>query len=148
MPRRSTLPQLIAPTVLATIAVYLIFLTWLPSRQDLLPEEAVVSAITPQRNTWFELVLTTGSGSRLTCRTRRGWPPFGPSRCPIEALEPLLGQKVMVLHDGHRPLEIRAGGQLMLNFSAHRKAQVIAWVIAVVLLAFAVWVARMTRRAR
>ncbi len=145
---KASLPQFSAAAVLAAIAVFLVIYTWLPSRDGLQREEAVVSAITPQRNTWFELVLTTNSGVRIACRTRRGWPLLGPSRCPLEAIEPLVGQSVSVLHDGKRPYEIQAGSQIVLDFSAHRKLQMFALVLAGALLVMAVRVAGLTVRSR
>ena len=148
MTQQSSLPQHFAAAVLAAIAVFLALYTWLPSRDGLQLDAAVVSAITPQRNTWFEVALTTSSGKRITCRTRRGWPLLGPSRCPLAAFETLLGQRVSVLHDDQRAFEVRAGSQIVVDYWAHRKQQTIALVLAGLLLVTALRVAGFSFRSR
>lgn len=148
MTQQSSLPQHFAAAVLAAIAVFLALYTWLPSRDGLQLDAAVVSAITPQRNTWFEVALTTSSGKRITCRARRGWPLLGSSRCPLAAYETLLGQSVSVLHDGRRAYEVRTGSQIVVDYWAHRKQQTIALVLAGLLLMTALRVAGFSFRRR
>ena len=62
-----------ATLVFALIAIFLTVYTWLPSRDSLERAEARVTGIAAQANTWHEVEITTSDGTRLTCRTRRGW---------------------------------------------------------------------------
>jgi hypothetical protein len=131
----------IASLVFATIAIFLVIYTWLPARDSLKRGEAKVTNIVSQPNTWYEVEFTTSNGTRITCRARRGWPLAGPNRCPLEKFEHLLGQSVAVMHDGKHPYEITAGNEMVIDYSAHRKAQTIAIVFAGLMLAmaFLVW---------
>lgn len=135
------LTRRLASLVLVAIAVFLVIYTWLPARDGLRSEEAQVSNITPRSNTWYEIELITSNGTRLTCRTRRGWPLLGPSRCPLERFEQLQGQRVTVLLDGQNFYEVKSANELVVDYAAHRKAQIIAIVIAGLMLAmaFAAW---------
>jgi len=69
------------------IALFLATYNWAPARDQLQREQGVVARISPQINTWYEIEITTASGASVTCRTRRGWPLFGPERCPLEKFE-------------------------------------------------------------
>lgn len=129
--------RLIPSLVFATIAIFLVIYTWLPARDSLQRDEARVSNIVSQPNTWYEVELTTSSGTRITCRARRGWPLVGPNRCPLEKFERLLGQSVAVMHDRNHPYEITAGSEIVIDYSAHRKTQMIAIVLAGLMLAMA-----------
>jgi hypothetical protein len=131
-----------ATLVFALIAIFLTVYTWLPSRDSLERAEARVTGIAAQANTWHEVEITTSDGTRLTCRTRRGWPLIGPSLCPLEKFEALRGQGVSVAHDGRRPYEVVAGSQVIVDYSAHRRTQAIAITLAGLMLAMAVLVWR------
>lgn len=134
--------RLFASLIFAAIAVFLVSYTWLPQRQSLQHEDGQITQIIPQPNTWYEVEITTSSGARITCRTRRGWPIAGPDRCPLEKFEQVLGQTVKVRHDGKHPYEVTAGSQVVMAYSAHRKTQLLAVVLAGFMLALAVWVWR------
>ena len=136
--------RLFATLVFAVIAIFLVTYTWLPARNDLQRDEATVTSIIPQSNTWYEVAITTSSGTRITCRARRGWPMAGPNRCPLEKFERLLGQSVAVMHDGTHPYEITDGKEMVIDYSAHRKAQILAIVLAGLMLILAVLVWRRT----
>ncbi|MDP3537499.1 MAG: hypothetical protein Q8S26_02215 [Azonexus sp.] len=131
------LTRRLASLVFVAIAVFLVIYTWLPARDGLRYEEAQVSNIIPRSNTWYEVELTTSTGTRLSCRTRHGWPLLGPSRCPLERFEQLQGQRVTVLHDGQHTYEVKSANELVVDYAAHRRAQIIAIVIAVLMLAMA-----------
>jgi len=134
-------PRLFASFVFAAIALFLVSYTWLPERDSLRSEPGKISRILAQPNTWYEVEITAASGVRVSCRTRRGWPLAGPSRCPLEAFESHLGQSVTVLHDGSRPYEVTADGRMLLAYSAHRQARMIGWAGAglMLIMALAVW---------
>ena len=134
-------PRLFASTVFVAIAIFLVLYTWLPARNSLQREEAKVINIIPQTNTWYKVEIITANGSQITCRTRRGWPLFGPSKCPLEKFEHFLDRNITVMHDGKRPYEVTSGKEMVIDYSAHRQAQTIAIVLAVLMLAmaFLVW---------
>ncbi len=46
------------------------------------------------------------------------------------------------MHDGKRPYEVTAGNETIIDYSAHRKAQIIAIVLAGLMLAMAAFVWR------
>jgi hypothetical protein len=134
--------RLFAAFLFAAIALFLVSYTWLPSRQGLQREDGQVTHITPQANTWYEVEITTASGARITCRTRRGWPIAGPDRCPLDQFERVLGQTVQVSHDGKHPYEVSVGSQTLVAYSAHRKVQMLALALAGFMLVLAAWVWR------
>lgn len=136
--------RLLTSLVFAAIAVFLVGYTWLPARASLQREVGRIAQIIPQPNTWHEVEIITASGVRLTCRTRRGWPLFGPNRCPLEAFERYLGQTADILHDGKRPFELVVAGQRVIDYAAHRQARTLALVLAFLMLAMAFWVFRRT----
>lgn len=127
--------------IFMAIAIFLVIYSWTPARQSLQTEEGRVLNIRPQPNTWFEVEIMTSSGIRLTCRTRRGWPLVGPTRCPLEKFEPYLGMPIRIAHDGKRPYEITAGHQTILDYSVHRQLQAISISLAgfMLLMAALVW---------
>ncbi len=129
--------RLFAALAFTACAIFLVSYTWLPSRSDLQREQGTVSHISRQLNTWYEVEVTTASGARVSCRTRRGWPLLGPDRCPLEALERYLDQTVTVAHDGQRLFEVTAGDRIVMDYAAHQQARTIAVVAAVILLALA-----------
>lgn len=133
--------RLIASIVFSGMAAFLVVYTWVPARGSLQVEASRVTRIAAQTNTWYEVDITTESGQRLTCRGRYGWPLLGPARCPIGKFQGVLGQRVAVLHDGKRPYEVMTATEKLLDYSASRKAQVIAAVLAAVMLILAalVW---------
>lgn len=133
--------RLFVAIVFAAIAIFLVVYTWLPARNNLQRDEAKVTNIIAQANTWFKVEITTSNGTRITCRARRGWPLAGPNRCPLEKFEHLLGRSISVMHDGQRPYEVMAGNEIVLDYVAFRKAQTIAIVLAGLMLtmAFLVW---------
>jgi hypothetical protein len=135
-------PRLFASLVFVVISILLVIYTWLPARNSLQHEEAKVTNIIPQSNTWYEVEIITSNGSRITCRTRRGWPIVGPNTCPLEKFEHFLGGSVNVMHDGKHPYEVTAGNETIIDYSAHRKAQIIAIVLAGLMLAMAAFVWR------
>jgi len=135
-------PRLFASILFAAIAIFLVVYTWLPARNSLQREEAKVVNIIHQSNTWYEVEIITSNGSQITCKTRRGWPLFGPNRCPLEKFEHFLGKSITVMHDGKRPYEVTSGDEMIIDYSAHRKVQIIAIVLAVLMLAMAVFVWR------
>jgi hypothetical protein len=137
--------RLFVAFIFFAIALFLVSNTWLPARDSLRSEPGKVSRILAQPNTWHEVEITAASGARVTCRARRGWPLAGPSRCPLEAFEPYLGQSVTVLHDGSRPYEVTADGRMLLSYSVHRQALLIAWAGAGLMLAMAIGVWRRKR---
>lgn len=141
-PTMSNTPRLFGSLVFAAIAIFLLFYTWLPARDGLQLGPAKVSNIISQPNTWYEVQITTANGSQITCRTRRGWPLFGPDRCPLERLEQLIGQNVLIMHDGKHLFEMKAGNELVIDYSAHRRAQIIAIALAGLMLILAVLVWR------
>jgi hypothetical protein len=134
-------PRIVASLIFAAIAVFLVSYTWLPARDTLQSEEGKVTRILPLPNTWHEVEIITASGVRLTCRARRGWPLFGPSRCPLEEFEKLPGQTVNVQHDNKHPFEVAVGSHKVIEYSAHREAQMISIVLAgfMLAMAFLVW---------
>jgi hypothetical protein len=136
----SNAPRLFATLVFVVIAIFLVTYTWLSARNGLQRDEATVTSIIPQSNTWYEVVIITSNGTRITCRARHGWPLAGPNRCPLEKFERLLGRSVSVLHNGKRPYEITYGKETVIDYSAHRKAQIIAIVLAGLMLVMAVFV--------
>lgn len=134
--------RIFASIIFTAIAIFLISYTWLPARANLQNEKGKVTNIFSQANTWYEVEIITTSGTRVTCRARRGWPLIGPSRCPLEKFENLLGQTVNVLHDKKHPYEVTdSSGNMIIEYSAHRKTQTISIVLAVLMLvmAFLVW---------
>jgi len=141
----SNAARLFASLVFAVISIFLVSYRWLPSRDSLQRGEARVTRIAAQANTWHEVEITTADGTRITCRTKRGWPLAGPSLCPLEKFERLLGQGVSVMHDGRRPYEVVAGNEMIVDYSAHRRAQAIAVALAGLTLAMAVLVWRRRR---
>jgi hypothetical protein len=136
--------RLLASLIFAAIAIFLVGYTWLPAQASLQRESGKITHIVAQPNTWHEVEIITASGVRLTCRTRRGWPLFGPSRCPLETFERFLGQTADILHDGKRPFEVVVAGQRVIDYAAHRQARTLALVFAVLMLAMALWVFRRT----
>lgn len=134
--------RLFTSLIFAAISIFLVIYTWLPARDSLQRSEAKIGNIVSLPNTWYEVEITTASGTRISCRSRRGWPLAGPSRCPIEKFERLLGQDVVVLHDGKQPFEITSGSDLVIDYAAHRKAQMIAILLAGLMLAMALMVWR------
>lgn len=133
-------PRAFGSVVCAAIALFLIASTWLPGRGGLQREQASITTIIAASNTWHEVELVTAGGTRIACRTRRGWPLFGPERCPLEAFERLLGRTVTVLHDGKRPYEATFGSEVVIDYAAHRRAQAVALVVAAMMLALAAFV--------
>lgn len=134
--------RIFAALVLAAIAAFLVIYAWVPARHQLRNEEGRVAGIVVRPNTWYEVEIVTASGARLSCRTRRGWPLLGPSRCPLEPFEAIQGREVRVVHDGKRPYEVVAGDRTVLGYAAFRQGEKIAIAIAVMLLAVAFWVWR------
>lgn len=134
--------RLFTSLIFAAIAFFLVIYTWLPARDSLRREETKVTQIISQPNTWYEVEIITLSGARINCRTRRGWPLFGPSRCPLEKFENLLGQTVNIMHDGKHPYEVTTGNQMVIEYSAHRQTSLIAFVLAGLMLALALLVWR------
>jgi hypothetical protein len=135
-------PRIFASTIFTAIAIFLISYTWLPARANLQNEKGKVTNIFSQANTWYEVEIITTSGTRVTCRARRGWPLIGPSRCPLEKFENLLGQTVNVLHDKKHPYEVTdSSSNMIIEYSVHRKTHTISIVLAVLMLvmAFLVW---------
>jgi len=128
--------------VFIAIALFLAGSAWVPAPHKLQREEGKITRIIPQPNTWHEIEIVTSGGVRISCRTRRGWPLVGPSRCPLEKFERHLGQTVTVMHDGERPFEVAAGRQIVVDYSAHRQAQAIALLLAGLMLSMAFWVWR------
>ena len=141
----SNAARLFASLVFVLISIFLVIYTWLPSRGSLQRDEARVTRIAAQANTWHEVEITTSDGTRITCRTRRGWPLVGPSLCPLEEFERFLWQGISVVHDGRRPYEVAAGNEMIVDYSAHRRAQAIAVALAGLALAMAVLVWRRRR---
>jgi hypothetical protein len=135
-------PRIFASSIFVAIAIFLVSYTWLPARQNLQNEEGKVTNIFSQPNTWYEVEIITSSGARVTCRARRGWPLIGPSRCPLEKFENLLGQTVDVLHDKKHPYEVKDRNNTVIEYSAHRKAHTTSIVLAVLMLAMAFFVWR------
>jgi hypothetical protein len=134
--------RLFASLIFTAIAAFLVIYSWVPARHHLQREEGRVSHIIPQPNTWFEAEIITSSGIRLTCRARRGWPLVGPDRCPVEKLERSLGLPITVTHDGKRPYEVSIGRQIVIDYAAHRQIQMLAIILAGLLLLMAAWVWR------
>ncbi len=134
--------HIFASSIFVAIAIFLVSYTWLPARQNLQNEEGKVTNIFAQPNTWYEVEIITSSGTRVTCRSRRGWPLIGPSRCPLGKFENLIGQTVTVLHDHKHPYEVIASSGMVVEYSAHRKANTISIVLAVLMLAMAFFVWR------
>lgn len=134
--------RLLVSLIFAGIAVFLVGYTQLPSFDGLRREEAKVTNVIAQPNTWYEVEITTSSGIRITCRTRRGWPLVGPNLCPLEQFENLVGQTVQVLHDTEQPYEVTLGTRLIIDYAAHRKARMIAFVLAGLALAMAILIWR------
>jgi hypothetical protein len=135
-------PRIFASTIFTAIAIFLMSYTWLPARANLQNEKGKVTNIFSQANTWYEVEIITTSGTRVTCRARRGWPLIGPSRCPLEKFENLLGQTVNVLHDKKHPYEVTdSSSNMIIEYSVHRKTHAISIVLAVLMLvmAFLVW---------
>ena len=58
--------RLFATLVFAVIAIFLVTYTWLPARNGLQRDEATVTSIIPQSNTWYEVAITTSNGIRIT----------------------------------------------------------------------------------
>jgi len=135
-------PRIFASSIFVAIAIFLVSYTWLPARQNLQNEEGKVTNIFSRPNTWYEVEIITSSGARVTCRARRGWPLIGPSRCPLEEFENLLGQTVDVLHDKKHPYEVKDRSNMVIEYSAHRKAHTTSIVLAVLMLAMAFFVWR------
>lgn len=137
-------PRIFASAIFAGIAIVLVIQTRVPPRGGLRAAEGAVTSIRAARNTWYEVEISTADGARLTCRGRRGGPAIGPSRCPIEAFEQVLGARVSVLHDGQRPFEVKRGGEVILGYSAHRRGQTMGIALAGLMFAGAVgvWVRR------
>lgn len=136
----NTLPRLVGSLVFAAIAFFLVFITWLPARDGLHLTQATVRNIISLQNTWYEVQITTEEGSQMTCRTKRGWPLLGPTRCPLERLEQLIGQNVSIMHDGKTFFEMKAGNEVVIDYAAHRKAQLIAIALSGLMLILAVLV--------
>ncbi|MDO9299945.1 MAG: hypothetical protein Q7T89_01115 [Anaerolineales bacterium] len=128
--------SIIAALVFLAIAGYFVYSTWLPSQDSLTQEQARVVAVTKQRNWWYEASIQTQSGVTLTCRAKKS-PTAWASRCPIEELEPLVGQPVMVRHDGETLYVIESAGVELLGMDQHRSAQYTAWGIGALLLIMA-----------
>jgi hypothetical protein len=135
-------PRIFASSIFVAIAIFLVSYTWLPARHNLQNEEGKVTNIVSRPNTWYEVEIITSSGARVTCRARRGWPIIGPSRCPLEKFENLLGQTVSVLHDKNHPYEVKERNTMVIDFSAHRKAHTTSIILAVLMLAMAIFVWR------
>jgi hypothetical protein len=134
----SEAPRLFGSIVFAAIAIILLFYTWLPARDGLQLGEARITNIVSQTNTWYEVRFTTSEGTRITCRARRDWPLVGPSRCPLDRLERLIGHDVSIMHDGKHPFEVTAGSVVVIDYSAHRRAQMIAFALAGLMLVLVV----------
>jgi len=138
----TNISRIFASTIFTAIAIFLISYTWLPARANLQDEKGKVTNIFSQANTWYEVEIITTSGTRVTCRARHGWPLIGPSRCPLEKFENLLGQTVNVLHDKKHPYEVTdSSSNMIIEYSAHRKTHTISIVLAALMLvmAFLVW---------
>lgn len=132
--------RLFASIVFIAISIFLVFYTWLPARDSLQREEAKITNIISLANTWYEVEITTSNGNRIACRTRHGWPLLGPNRCPLEKLQDLQGQNMTVAHDGKRPYEIMVDNKMVIDFNAHRKAQITALAFAGLMLSMAILV--------
>lgn len=131
-------PRIFASAIFAAIAIFLVSYTWLPARHNLQNEKGKITNIFSRANTWYEVEIITTSGVRVTCRARRGWPLIGPSRCPLEKFENLLGQTVNVLHDKKHPYEVTdSSSNTVIEYSAHRKTHTISIVLAVLMLVMA-----------
>ncbi len=134
--------RIFASSIFVAIAIFLLNYTWLPSLSSMQNEKGTVSNILSQTNTWYEVEMIATSGTRITCRTRRGWSLMGPSRCPLEKFETLLGQTVNILHDKKHPYEVTdSSGNIIIEYSAHKKVRTISIALAtlMLLMAFLVW---------
>jgi len=138
MTRRSRdatfLPRIFASAVFVAIAVFLVARTRVPPRVSLRQSDGVIASVRTLRNAWSEVEIMTTDGAHLRCKGRRGWPAVGASRCPIEVFERALGNRVVVAHDGRRPYEVKSGDEVILPYSAHRRAQRIGRVLAAMML--------------
>jgi hypothetical protein len=124
---------IIAFLVFVSIAVFLIYYTWIPSEDSLTLESGRVVEVIKGRNTWYEATITTDSGVTLTCKARKN-PLAWANRCPIEELEKIKDSKVDVMHNGKTPYVIKHGKATLLDMASHRKAQATGIVLAFMVL--------------
>jgi hypothetical protein len=133
--------QLFTSLTFFSIALFLLVYTWVPSKDTLQLHEATISTIIPKANTWYEIQIITSDGAPIICKTRRDWPLFGPSRCPLEKIELLIGQKVSILDNGKQVFEMKFGNEMIIDYSAHRKGQKIGFMLSIfmVIMSILVW---------
>lgn len=131
-----SLTPFVAAVVFAAIAAFLIVSTWVPASRSLTHEQGVVLSVTRRPNAWYEARIVTASGVTLTCRAQRN-PLAWASRCPIPALETIIGARVTVQHNGTTLYVIEHAGTTLLGFDEFRAAQATAVGIAALLLTMA-----------
>lgn len=105
-------------------------------QHSLTHEQGTVLSVTRRPNAWYEARIATASGVTLTCRARRN-PLAWASRCPIPALETIIGARVTIQHNGTTLYVIEHAGTTLLGFDEFRAAQATAVGIAALLLTMA-----------
>ena len=127
--------------IFAGIALFMLNTSCVPNRQSLKQDSAKVTQIIPKKNTWYEVEILTTSGTKLTCKGKRGGPAMGPDRCPIEKFEALIDKTVHVSYKNHSPYEVKLGGMTIIDYEAFQKSQKVAIFIAGLMsvMAIGVW---------
>lgn len=135
-------PQIFASITFFSIAIFLLIYTWVPAKESLQSHEATINAIVPGANTWYEIHIVTSEGTLLQCKTRRGWPLIGPSRCPLEKIEPLIGQKVTILDNGKQIFDMKFGNDTIIDYTSHQKSKYIGIFLSLLMLTMTTFIWR------
>lgn len=132
---------IIASSTFIFIAIVLIVYSWVPFYSGLLREHAKIVNITKRPGTIYQVEFKTLSGMILTCKARRQWPPKIINTCPLEKFEKLIGQTIIVLHNGKHPFEIRStNDNIIVSYKTHRLRQLFLDIVALLMLFIGVFV--------
>ena len=129
-----------AALVFIAIGVFLLAYSWPPGRGSLQEDQARIIRIIPHQATRYNVELRTPEGVELSCveNALNGWPPSAINRCPIEKFKPLVGQTVMVLHDGKHIYEVKTKDEIVLSYDVFRGFQLMIVLVALVMVGIAV----------
>lgn len=112
------------------LAIFCIWVTWVPDRASLIREQGQVTSVHPHR-AWVDVVITTDSGVRVTCSGKSAG-----NRCPEAAFLDVQSRQipVTVWYKGDTPYEVIADGVKIIDYDQYRSAQKVIWLIVLLLL--------------
>lgn len=112
------------------LAVFCLWVTWVPGKANLVEETGRITRVYPHR-AWVDVDITTDSGILLQC-SGKSWS----KRCPEDAFLELQASAtpVTVKYRGKTPYEVTAGDRIVVAYADFRQAQGVMLLVVLLLL--------------